>query len=528
MSTTTHHRHGVPDTSLAIPSNMNIHKRQHIIPDVSPKWSTTPLVYDDDLDNDKEIDFYRPRIETASLTTRLFSRQMRERSIFAWCAELCLQFIIFCGPWLLPWSEFVHSLTTFLNCQYLTTYRILLFSFSSIPWALSAIVYFTLYFISHPFFERFRLQEWVWFRGDSNRTKQYLELVKRTTILLIFGTFIANGIVSWLVFDLFFDTTRDFAAYTDTLPELSTHLLQIIGCLIFFDTAFYWSHRLFHERAFVKRFFGGKINLYQYHKDHHAYYSTTALAGVWLDGLDSTVTSIMCGFIPLLFIRMHLVTYFTYSFINIFHSCYDHSGYHFAFDPFQLIPFGSHNDSHNGHHSMNDGNYGLYWRHWDVLCNTDHRWVEFDIDRQYAMRLFDGILQERQYRHELSLTPDFEHIISSNNDHSERRLPHKKQKCTEQYKIKQTALRLAKEQSIVIPMRVKRRINNSTNPNVEIGEYRGKEYTFTWFDSNNIQLAYGECLVKNGVGLLSDHTENRERENGEDNLCATLAKKTRQ
>jgi sterol desaturase/sphingolipid hydroxylase (fatty acid hydroxylase superfamily) len=188
----------------------------------------------------------------------------------------------------------------------------------------------------------------------------------------------SSGVIL-VVFDWVFDSNRDLVAYVNAAPDFSENFIKLMLGLLCFDTLFYWTHRLFHARW---------SKLYKYHKDHHAFYVPMSLTGVWQHDLDDIITSAACGLIPAYFLRFHLVTFLYWNVINIFHSCYDHAGYALPYDPMQLIPFGSHSDSHNAHHSLNEDNYGLYFRHWDLICGTHKRWDRYELERQEALELY--------------------------------------------------------------------------------------------------------------------------------------------
>ena len=48
-----------------------------------------------------------------------------------------------------------------------------------------------------------------------------------------------------------------------------------------------------------------------------------------------------------------------------------HSGYEFSWSPFRLLPFSSSAESHNYHHSHNDGNYGSFFILWDTIMGSN-------------------------------------------------------------------------------------------------------------------------------------------------------------
>ncbi len=309
----------------------------------------------------------------------LMSRSMRERSMLAWFLEIATHVAFYFGPWAFNLPELLHHIArVYFNGNYVSMFRTLLIASATLPWLVASAFYFTLYYKKIPFFEKYRIQDWVWDREDSPRKTQYMTLLKKTVANMIFRNVLSSAVVLYFIFPYVFDTTRDMVAYVDSLPTCWENFSKLMLGLFLFDMGFYWSHRLLHAWP----------RLYRYHKDHHAYYVPTALAGVWMHEIDDTITSLACGLIPAYLLNMNIITFSMWNITNICHSCYDHCGYHLPYDPMQLIPLGCHNDSHNAHHSLNRDNYGLYWRHWDVLMGTDALWLRCEREREEALALY--------------------------------------------------------------------------------------------------------------------------------------------
>ncbi len=73
--------------------------------------------------------------------------------------------------------------------------------------------------------------------------------------------------------------------------------------------------------------------------------------GNWGHPIDGILSLPFPAVFPVFFLHMHVFTLWQWTIMHIFHSQYDHSGYHFPYSPLQLVPFGTHADAHNFHHS---------------------------------------------------------------------------------------------------------------------------------------------------------------------------------
>lgn len=234
-----------------------------------------------------------------------------------------------------------------------------------IPPLLTIATYWLLYSVEHPWIERYRVSGWKlqgWNHPDPTRRQEYIALTKRAL-----PTHIIGPLFQTIFFGLLFWITRHFGWWThqyvqeliDTVPSRWTSIWQIGLGLLIFDTGFYWTHRAFHSKY-----------LYSFHKRHHTFRYVNVLSGGYGDALDGLVTSHLPGLLPLLFYKMHPWTYIMYLNIHFLHTYVDHSGYQFPWCPFNLIPGSNHAYRHHLHHSVNTGNYGVYFTFWDTLMGT--------------------------------------------------------------------------------------------------------------------------------------------------------------
>jgi len=238
----------------------------------------------------------------------------------------------------------------------------------NISWFLPTICFGFLYWAQIPYIEQFRCQDWVWNQPTSKRRTQYIEVVKSTVVGLFVNQFLLTLFIKFFctVVMSHTDDPNHIREWFLNTPNAFEAFVKMMLGLLMFETAFYWTHIWLHSPSG-----------YRFHKDHHAYYTPMSLAGQWGSTIDGLVTLPLPAFAPVFLLQIHPTTLWFYAMIHIFHSCYDHCGYDFPFNPFQLIPFGSHAQAHNFHHSHNIDNFGLYWRFWDIMMGTNKHWERY-------------------------------------------------------------------------------------------------------------------------------------------------------
>ncbi len=259
----------------------------------------------------------------------------------------------------------------------------LLLSFTKFFAGLTAFTFYsTLYYIHVPFFEKYRLQEWVWDKKETNRTKGYMTIFWKTVGSFLVGELISSIGIYYICVWIIRDKTEEelLAYFIDEAPGHLENFLRIFAGCVFFEVIFYLGHLFLHT----------KIG-YPFHKDHHAFYVTTSAAGSWGHIVDGLISFPIPGALPILLFNFHWYTTLNYMIILSFHSHYDHGGYDFPFNPFQLIPFGSNTAEHNFHHSHLHSNFALNWTFLDKIFGTDKLWVKHLADEEEERRaLMEG------------------------------------------------------------------------------------------------------------------------------------------
>jgi ring-1,2-phenylacetyl-CoA epoxidase subunit PaaE len=138
--------------------------------------------------------------------------------------------------------------------------------------------------------------------------------------------------------------------------------LTVFVMLIISDTWFYWSHRIMHHPRIYKYVHA----LHHKSLDVNPYTSTSfhVIEAVWLTGWILPLVLLMPVSMTALGIMQVLGT------LNNLKS---HLGYElfpkfFSIPPFNMLVTAT---NHSLHHTQYNGNYGLFFRFWDIICGTE-------------------------------------------------------------------------------------------------------------------------------------------------------------
>jgi sterol desaturase/sphingolipid hydroxylase (fatty acid hydroxylase superfamily) len=140
--------------------------------------------------------------------------------------------------------------------------------------------------------------------------------------------------------------------------------LSIPAALVIHDAYFYWTHRIMHHPSLFKTM----------HLVHHKSTNPTPWASFAFHPLESVVESSII--IVLVFaIPMHPLAILSFLLIMTAENVMGHLGYEFY--PRWLTQsfvgkWLNTSTNHNMHHRYFEGNYGLYFRWWDVWMGTTH------------------------------------------------------------------------------------------------------------------------------------------------------------
>ncbi len=161
-----------------------------------------------------------------------------------------------------------------------------------------------------------------------------------------------------------------FTEYTQIYKDISTYPIwwvpvSLLLSLVFHDTYFYWLHRLMHT-GFAYKYI---------HLIHHKSTNPSPWAAYSFHIIEAVLEGLVI--IPLvLIIPMAPLTIGLFILLGFMINVYGHLGFEVLPNNFRcsfLFKFLNTSVYHNMHHSHVDGNYSLYFRHWDLWMKTENK-----------------------------------------------------------------------------------------------------------------------------------------------------------
>lgn len=139
-------------------------------------------------------------------------------------------------------------------------------------------------------------------------------------------------------------------------------LLVVVVMLLISDAWFYWSHRAMHHPSIYKYVHA----LHHKSLDVNPYTSTSfhVIESVWLT----------IWILPLvLFMPVSMTALGVMQILGTFNNLKSHLGYELFPNFFKVAPFNMlvTATNHSLHHTQYNGNYGLFFRFWDIVCGTE-------------------------------------------------------------------------------------------------------------------------------------------------------------
>jgi ring-1,2-phenylacetyl-CoA epoxidase subunit PaaE len=139
-------------------------------------------------------------------------------------------------------------------------------------------------------------------------------------------------------------------------------VVTVIVLLLVSDAWFYWSHRIMHHSKIYKYVHA----LHHKSLDVNPYTSTSfhIIESVWLT----------IWILPLVMLMpVSMTALGAMQALGTFNNIKSHLGYEFYPKFFKLPPFNMlvTATNHSLHHTQYNGNYGLFFRFWDILCGTE-------------------------------------------------------------------------------------------------------------------------------------------------------------
>ena len=191
-------------------------------------------------------------------------------------------------------------------------------------------------------------------------------------------TTIIHAIIGCLVL---FTSLKGYTKVYDGFTEYSLwwFCLSLPVCLIIHDTYFYWMHRLLHVKVIFPR-----VHLLHHKSTNPSPWTSYSFHffEAWTEG---AVLILIVFLIPIHPIALELFVVVAFA-INV----YGHLGYEIAPKWFRrtwLFEIFNTSVHHNLHHSKFKGNYGLYFRIWDRLLDTEHPDYVKEYDKIQSRRI---------------------------------------------------------------------------------------------------------------------------------------------
>jgi len=169
------------------------------------------------------------------------------------------------------------------------------------------------------------------------------------SILVSLSNAFLSGIITKILYvymlDISFIHNNEFILYD---------ILKLFGMLFLSDMSFYWTHRFLHI-PFVYKYV---------HKMHHEHKYPISWSAFYLHPIEFLLTYFCIFLAPVLFFRIHMITFFLYINIITLSLIKSHCG---------INIYGIYTSIHHDiHHEKFNVNYGTDFGLFDRLCRTKY------------------------------------------------------------------------------------------------------------------------------------------------------------
>jgi len=144
------------------------------------------------------------------------------------------------------------------------------------------------------------------------------------------------------------------------LPSISTWAFHVFLCLVGEDFFHYWIHRYLHT-PWAYKFI---------HKEHHHYLAPFGLSATFSHPVEIMMEGV-ATFLPVLLLRPHFFTFYSWFIIRQLDAVYTHCGYELpVLNLVEKIPFYGGVTFHDYHHKAFTCNYASRFTYLDVMFKT--------------------------------------------------------------------------------------------------------------------------------------------------------------
>lgn len=205
---------------------------------------------------------------------------------------------------------------------------------------LNIIAYIIVAWIFDTFFERRRV---LWKHKISNIYASIISMI-------------INAPIFAFSYSIYHHYGLHYAYITD--KGLQYWVLSIVMYLIFYDTLFYWMHRIAHIRWIYN----------MGHRFHHSFRPVNAYTAQAVDISDTIFEGVIPMLIPLFIFPMHIFTAYTVMSSILVWSCLTHT----VVADYSLGPMFITSADHHVHHQLGhrNKNFAFMFTFWDRVCET--------------------------------------------------------------------------------------------------------------------------------------------------------------
>jgi ring-1,2-phenylacetyl-CoA epoxidase subunit PaaE len=165
-------------------------------------------------------------------------------------------------------------------------------------------------------------------------------------------------------------------------------VLAVVTMLLISDTWFYWSHRAMHRPS-----------IYKYvHALHHKSLDVNPYTSTSFHTIEALLLTVWI--LPLVLVMpISMTALGVMQVLGTFNNLKSHLGYElfpkfFSVPPFNMLVTAT---NHSLHHTQYNGNYGLFFRFWDIICDTELNTTSSTF-KEIHQREHEAIIDNTKYR----------------------------------------------------------------------------------------------------------------------------------